>query len=157
MSLPTAEPSTETVNNETKSDANIATTTNVDNDNSAKSEKTKSPEPATSLESTEKVATTEKTTNEENVSDKPKDDDTKSDEIVTDETKINASTDDLDGKLNLASAADNASGDTLFEPSLEMMVNDFDDERTLEEEEALAATESQDPSAELSNLERVCI
>lgn len=47
--------------------------------------------------------------------------------------------------------------DSLFEPSVEMMVNDFDDERTLEEEEALAATESEDPSAELSNLQRVNI
>lgn len=46
-------------------------------------------------------------------------------------------------------------GDSLFEPSVEMMVNDFDDERTLEEEEALAAIEAEDPSAELSNLQRV--
>lgn len=46
-------------------------------------------------------------------------------------------------------------GDSLFEPSVEMMVNDFDDERTLEEEEALAATEAEDPSTELSNLQRV--
>lgn len=46
-------------------------------------------------------------------------------------------------------------GDSLFEPSVEMMVNDFDDERTLEEEEALAATEAEDPSAELSSLQRV--
>lgn len=46
-----------------------------------------------------------------------------------------------------------SNGDSLFEPTVEMMVNDFDDERTLEEEEALAASE--DPSAELSNLERV--
>lgn len=45
------------------------------------------------------------------------------------------------------------SSDSLFEPTVEMMVNDFDDERTLEEEEALAVTE--DPSTELSNLERV--
>lgn len=49
----------------------------------------------------------------------------------------------------------NVSGDTLFEPSVDMMVNDFDDERTLEEEEALAATESEDPNAELTNLKRV--
>lgn len=47
----------------------------------------------------------------------------------------------------------NTNGDSLFEPSVEMMVNDFDDERTLEEEEALAAEE--DPSTELSNLQRV--
>lgn len=50
--------------------------------------------------------------------------------------------------------SNNASnGDSLFEPSVEMMVNDFDDERTLEEEEALA--DAEDPSTELSNLQRV--
>lgn len=47
--------------------------------------------------------------------------------------------------------------DSLFEPSLEMMVNDFDDERTLEEEEALAAAETDDPNAELDSLQRVSI
>lgn len=36
-----------------------------------------------------------------------------------------------------------------------MMVNDFDDEQTLEEEEALAAGEAEDPNAELSSLQRV--
>src|SRR5690349_5718906 len=35
-----------------------------------------------------------------------------------------------------------------------MMVNDFDDEQTLEEEESLAAKELQDPNAELSDLQR---
>lgn len=40
----------------------------------------------------------------------------------------------------------------LFEPSVEMMVDDFDDERTMEEEEALAAAESEDPDVELSSL-----
>lgn len=45
--------------------------------------------------------------------------------------------------------------DNLFDPSVDMLVNDFDDERTLEEEEALAAGESQDPVAELSNLQKV--
>lgn len=35
-----------------------------------------------------------------------------------------------------------------------MMVNDFDDEQTLEEEESLAAKEQIDPSAELSDLQR---
>lgn len=34
------------------------------------------------------------------------------------------------------------------------MVNDFDDEQTLEEEESLAAKEMQDPNAELSDLQR---
>lgn len=45
--------------------------------------------------------------------------------------------------------------DKLFDPSVEMLVNDFDDERTLEEEEALAAGEAEDPNAELSNLQKV--
>lgn len=45
--------------------------------------------------------------------------------------------------------------DKLFDPSIDMLVNDFDDERTLEEEEALAAGESQDPDAELSDLQKV--
>ncbi|XP_047507493.1 mesoderm induction early response protein 1-like [Pieris napi] len=43
---------------------------------------------------------------------------------------------------------------SLFEPTVEMMVNDFDDERTLDEEEALAAGEHQDPKAELNNLQK---
>lgn len=49
-----------------------------------------------------------------------------------------------------------ASDDKLFEPSLEMMVNDFDDESTLELEEKMASTEAQDPNAELNSLQRVC-
>lgn len=47
--------------------------------------------------------------------------------------------------------------DKLFEPSLEMMVNDFDDESTLEQEEKMASTEAQDPNAELNSLQRVNI
>ncbi|CAG4985705.1 unnamed protein product [Parnassius apollo] len=43
---------------------------------------------------------------------------------------------------------------SLFEPTIDMMVNDFDDERTLDEEEALAAGEHQDPKAELNSLQR---
>lgn len=54
-----------------------------------------------------------------------------------------------------SSTASKATVDILFEPSVDMMVNDFDDERTLEEEEALAAIESEDPNAELSSLQRV--
>ncbi|XP_066157986.1 mesoderm induction early response protein 1-like [Euwallacea fornicatus] len=51
--------------------------------------------------------------------------------------------------------ADSPTKDKLFDPSIDMLINDFDDERTLEEEEALAAGESvEDPSTELSNLER---
>lgn len=45
--------------------------------------------------------------------------------------------------------------DKLFDPSIDMMVNDFDDERTLEEEEALAAGEAEDPHAELCSLQKV--
>jgi len=45
--------------------------------------------------------------------------------------------------------------DKLFDPSIEMLVNDFDDERTLEEEEALAAREAEDPSVELKRLQKV--
>lgn len=48
------------------------------------------------------------------------------------------------------------SDDKLFEPSLEMMVNDYDDESTLEMEEQMASTEAQDPNAELNSLQRVC-
>ncbi|XP_018325534.2 mesoderm induction early response protein 1-like isoform X2 [Agrilus planipennis] len=47
-----------------------------------------------------------------------------------------------------------ANKDKLFDPSIDMLVNDFDDERTLEEEEALAAGEAEDPVAELSNLQK---
>ncbi|KAG5878022.1 hypothetical protein JTB14_014263 [Gonioctena quinquepunctata] len=54
-----------------------------------------------------------------------------------------------DGKDN-----ESPTRDKLFDPSVEMLVNDFDDERTLEEEEALAAGESQDQDAELSNLQK---
>lgn len=48
-----------------------------------------------------------------------------------------------------------SSDDKLFEPSLEMMVNDFDDESTLEQEEKMASTEAQDPNAELNSLQKV--
>lgn len=43
---------------------------------------------------------------------------------------------------------------SLFEPTVDMMVNDFDDERTLDEEEALAAGEQHDPKAELNSLQQ---
>uniref|UniRef100_A0A0K8T2T3 ELM2 domain-containing protein n=1 Tax=Lygus hesperus TaxID=30085 RepID=A0A0K8T2T3_LYGHE len=42
--------------------------------------------------------------------------------------------------------------DVEFTPTVEMMVHEYDDERTLEEEEALGPLE--DPSAELSSLEK---
>ncbi|XP_036330984.1 mesoderm induction early response protein 1 isoform X2 [Rhagoletis pomonella] len=46
----------------------------------------------------------------------------------------------------------NSSADATFEPSIDMMVNDFDDEQTLNEEEALAAMEQQDPHDEIATL-----
>ncbi|KAF5274525.1 hypothetical protein FQA39_LY07137 [Lamprigera yunnana] len=50
--------------------------------------------------------------------------------------------------------ATSANKDKLFDPSVDMLVNDFDDEQTLEEEETLAACESEDPSAELTSLQK---
>lgn len=47
----------------------------------------------------------------------------------------------------------NCSADATFEPSIDMMVNDFDDEQTLNEEEALAAMEQQDPNDEIATLQ----
>lgn len=59
-------------------------------------------------------------------------------------------------RSNRSASADlNTSDDKLFEPSLEMMVNDFDDESTLELEEKMASTEAQDPNAELNSLQKV--
>ncbi|XP_055712179.1 mesoderm induction early response protein 1 [Phlebotomus papatasi] len=43
--------------------------------------------------------------------------------------------------------------DATFELDVDMMVHDFDDERTLEEEEELAKAESEDPNTELSTLQ----
>ncbi|XP_022902348.1 mesoderm induction early response protein 1 isoform X2 [Onthophagus taurus] len=51
-------------------------------------------------------------------------------------------------------ASSSPSKDKLFDPSVDMLVNDFDDERTLDEEEALAAGESEDPSVELNRLQK---
>lgn len=45
-----------------------------------------------------------------------------------------------------------SANDATFEPTIEMMVNDFDDEQTLNEEEAMAALESQDPDEEINTL-----
>uniref|UniRef100_A0A1B0BE63 Mesoderm induction early response protein 1 n=1 Tax=Glossina palpalis gambiensis TaxID=67801 RepID=A0A1B0BE63_9MUSC len=50
------------------------------------------------------------------------------------------------------SQATSGVNDVTFEPTIEMMVNDFDDEQTLNEEEALAALESQDPHEEINTL-----
>ncbi|GJQ68224.1 hypothetical protein Trydic_g10762 [Trypoxylus dichotomus] len=49
---------------------------------------------------------------------------------------------------------DSSSKDKLFDPSVDMLVNDYDDERTLEEEESLAAGEAEDPSVELKRLQK---
>lgn len=49
----------------------------------------------------------------------------------------------------------NSNDDKLFEPSLEMMVNDFDDESTLELEEKIASKEDEDPNSELNSLQKV--
>lgn len=46
----------------------------------------------------------------------------------------------------------NSSKDKLFDPSIDMLVNDFDDEQTLEEEEALAAGE--DTAEEIDSLQK---
>ncbi|XP_030756171.1 mesoderm induction early response protein 1 isoform X2 [Sitophilus oryzae] len=61
---------------------------------------------------------------------------------------------DTGEKSNSDNGSESPSKDKLFDPSIDMLVNDFDDERTLEEEEALAAGESSDPSAELSSLQK---
>lgn len=53
-----------------------------------------------------------------------------------------------------SSSTSKNNGDSTFEPTVDMMVNDFDDEQTLEEEEALAASEAEDPSTELSHLQK---
>lgn len=63
-------------------------------------------------------------------------------------SRSNRNKDDNGPEINLRD-------DKLFEPSLEMMVNDFDDESTLEMEEKIASTEAQDPNAELNSLQRV--
>ncbi|XP_071440194.1 mesoderm induction early response protein 1-like [Hetaerina americana] len=55
-------------------------------------------------------------------------------------------------ELRDACEGNGASADKEFNPSVDMMVNDFDDERTLDEEEALEGSE--DPQAELSNLQK---
>ncbi|XP_055857738.1 mesoderm induction early response protein 1-like [Episyrphus balteatus] len=53
-----------------------------------------------------------------------------------------------------SSSTSQTTGDTTFEPSIDMMVNDFDDEQTLTEEEALAELESQDPADEIETLQK---
>ncbi|GAB0096793.1 hypothetical protein DMENIID0001_123610 [Sergentomyia squamirostris] len=55
------------------------------------------------------------------------------------------------GKGDSAGAED--APDATFELDVDMMVHDFDDERTLEEEEEMAKAESEDPNAELSTLQ----
>lgn len=52
-----------------------------------------------------------------------------------------------------SSSTSQTTGDTTFEPTIDMMVNDFDDEQTLTEEEALAEFEAQDPADEIETLQ----
>lgn len=79
--------------------------------------------------------------------------DKKPDDTVKNDTAM-----ELDSQAGTSDTnADNSVNDEVFEPSLEMMINDFDDERTLEEEEALAAAESNDATSELDSLQRVCM
>lgn len=54
----------------------------------------------------------------------------------------------------VSSTDQGSSVDITFEPTVEMMVNDFDDEQTLNEEEALAAIESEDPIDEIATLQK---
>uniref|UniRef100_A0A336M1G2 CSON007257 protein n=1 Tax=Culicoides sonorensis TaxID=179676 RepID=A0A336M1G2_CULSO len=44
--------------------------------------------------------------------------------------------------------------DKEFEPTIEMMIHDFDDEQTLEEEERLAVSEQKNPDEELDQLQK---
>lgn len=48
------------------------------------------------------------------------------------------------------------SDDHDFDPTAEMLVHDFDDERTLEEEEMLEAADETNAN-EIENLTRVCV
>ncbi|KAL7016372.1 hypothetical protein ACKWTF_010008 [Chironomus riparius] len=59
-----------------------------------------------------------------------------------------------DSETNKDSALKESNDDTLFEPTVDMLVNDFDEEQTLEDEEAMAAKEQVDPGKELSDLQR---
>lgn len=152
----------EAIENEAKNDSKPAETTNVETEKKLEPPKSLVSDSATTLTVVEKtIANEEKQLIVENAQPTEEKKEEISNEKKTkdvDNTEINeGDKNSSESKPNLANASDNTAGDTLFEPSLEMMVNDFDDERTLEEEEALAATESEDPTAELSNLERVCI
>lgn len=51
-----------------------------------------------------------------------------------------------------SSVATSGANDVTFEPTVDMMVNDFDDEQTLNEEETLAELESHDPQLEIDAL-----
>lgn len=57
--------------------------------------------------------------------------------------------------MDLSGSEPDMCNDKLFEPTVDMMVNDFDDEQTLEEEEKMAAIDDPDVvQKELSNLQR---
>ncbi|KAL0269283.1 UNVERIFIED_CONTAM: hypothetical protein PYX00_007075 [Menopon gallinae] len=75
-------------------------------------------------------------------------------------TMVKFESDKRPKRLNLSNMNSNATddknmdsnGDLIFDPSAEMMIQDYDDERTIDEEEAMENNE--DPQAELSNLQR---
>lgn len=54
-----------------------------------------------------------------------------------------------------APGSESDAGDTEFEPTAEMMMDEYDDERTLDEAEAEAANEGEDQEEEISNLQKV--
>lgn len=69
--------------------------------------------------------------------------------------KFAASDEKLDGTHENTSKEDgnlDSNGDTIFDPCAEMMIHDYDDERTLDEEEALES--NQDPQTELADLQK---
>ena len=53
-------------------------------------------------------------------------------------------------------SSESDAADTEFEPTAEMMMDEYDDERTLDEAEAQAAIEGEDQQEEINNLQKVC-
>ena len=56
---------------------------------------------------------------------------------------------------SVAPGSESDAADAEFEPTPEMMMDEFDDERTLDEAEAEAANEGEDQAEEISNLQKV--
>lgn len=52
-------------------------------------------------------------------------------------------------------SSESDAADAEFEPTAEMMMDEFDDERTLDEAEAEAAIEGEDQEEEINNLQKV--